>query len=239
MKASILALLALSALMGLSTPSFSQGEATRTYTIDPSTSIDSSTNELEEVTKYYIHFKNISGSTIELSWQKLSFEPPPEWDYSLCDLGTCYAGIPDGEHTMFAVEKDSSGFLAPNIYPAGKSGTASIVILVWDKNNPSISDTLRWVITATAPTVVDSKKADGQQIQYYPNPTNGITNIVFETVVNGTLVFIDMNGVQQKKLSINGVAKFDADLSGLSTGQYIMQFIDRDGSIVCNKLIKK
>lgn len=237
MKRLSLLLLLLMTFAGSS--AFAQNATDRTYSVEPSTSIISTTNELEEVSKYYIHMKNITGTSIELSWKKLSFDRPADWDYSLCDLGTCYAGIPDGEHTMFTVEKDSSGFLAPNIYPAGKSGTATIVIALWDKNNPSLVDTLTWVITATASSSVADRQANKNNIHIFPNPSSGSTSVIFDATVSGTLVFIDMKGIRQKEYSINEAQSFDADLSGLTAGQYVMQFMNRDGSVIYSKLLKK
>lgn len=238
MKSS-LSLLFLLLITSVSPSVYAQNATGRTYTIEPSPRVVSTTNELEEVTKYYIHLKNISDTDIELSWKKLSFNPPAEWDYSLCDLGTCYAGIPDGEHTMFTVVKDSSGFLAPSIYPAGKSGTATIVIMVWDKNNPSLVDTLTWAITATTTAGVRSWVANHQELRFSSNPSNGRTTIVFDATSSGTLVFIDMKGVRQKEYIVDGAKSLDADLSELPAGQYVAQFINRDGSIIYNKLVKK
>lgn len=69
---------------------FAQGEQ-RSYTLEPSNTIITTTNVLEDVTKYYIHQKNITGKEINISWKRLSLDIPSQWDFSLCDLGTCYA----------------------------------------------------------------------------------------------------------------------------------------------------
>jgi hypothetical protein len=236
---SLLSMFLLLLVTSIGSSVYAQNVEGRTYIVEPSTSIISTTNELEEVSKYYIHLKNITGTSIELSWKKLSFDQPTDWDYSLCDLGTCYFGIPDGEHTMFAVEKDSSGFLAPTIYPAGKSGTSTIVIAVWDKNNPSLVDTLTWVITASASSGVTDKKEDENSIHIFPNPSSGSTSFLFDGISTGTLTVIDMNGVSQKEFTVTDAKSFDADLSELSVGQYVMQFVNRDGSIIYSKLLKK
>src|SRR5947208_3317954 len=117
-------------------------QVTHTYSAIPSTTNIVSTSDLQDVTKFDIYFKNTTGKDINVSWRKISLDLPDGWDFSLCDLGTCYAGIPDGDHTMFPIEKDSSGFLAPNIYPGGITGTGKIIMYVWDKDHPSVNDTL-------------------------------------------------------------------------------------------------
>jgi len=209
-----------------------------TYTLDPSATFVASTDLLEDVSKFYIHLKNITGNDINISWRKISVDLPAEWDYSLCDLGTCYAGIPAGDHTMFAVEKDSSGFLAPNIYPSGVTGSGKIVMYVWDKDNPQVNDTLTWFITATSEAGVQVQTQGAKELQLFPNPVTGRVNIVFGAVSTGTLSFIDVKGISQLQFGVNGTKTFDADLSQLPAGNYVALFIGRDGSVLHGKLIK-
>lgn len=209
-----------------------------TYSVVPSTTYVTSTDLLEDVSKFYIHFKNNTLKDINISWKKISLDLPAQWDYSLCDLGTCYAGIPDGDHTMSPVEKDSSGFLAPNIYPGGHPGSGKIVMFVWDKNNPSVSDTLTWIITAAAQADVRVRNQDQEMLRLYPNPANGRVNITFGTVSTGTLSFIDMKGVSQLQMNVNGAKTLDADLSQLPSAEYIALFLNQNGSVLHAKLIK-
>ena len=208
------------------------------YSVEPSTTYIASTDQLNDVTKFYMYFKNTTGKDLQLSWKKLTTDLPADWDYSLCDLGTCYAGIPDGDHTMFPVEKDSSGFLAPNIFPAGFTGTGKIVMLVWDKDNPSITDTLTWIITATSQADVRVQKVNKEELRLYPNPANGRVSIVFGSISTGTLSFIDLNGVSQLQLNVTEAKTFDADLSQLAAGEYVALFLSRDGSVFHAKLVK-
>ena len=218
------------------TTSFAQ--MAHTYSPIPSTTYKVSTSDLEDVTKFYIYFKNTTGKDLNISWRKISLDLPSDWDYSLCDLGTCYAGIPDGDHTMFAVEKDSSGFLAPNIYPGGITGTGKIVMYVWDKDNPSVNDTLTWFITATSEAGVQVIAQGTKELRLFPNPATGRVSIVFGSISTGTLSFIDMKGISQLQLGVNEAKTFDADLSQLPAGEYVALFIGRDGSVIQGKLVK-
>ncbi len=214
-------------------------QSMRTYSVEPTTKFVTSTSVMDEVTKYYIHFKNTTGNDIHLSWKKLSLDLPAAWDYSLCDLGTCYAGIPEGEHTMYPVEKDSNGFLAPNIYPGGTDGTGKIVMLVWDKDNPSVSDTLTWIITATTSQAdVPVINTPTKELRLYPNPVNNRISILFGAISTGTLSIIDMKGVNQLQLYINEGKTFDRDLSQLASGEYFVLFLNHDGSVFRTKLVK-
>ena len=216
---------------------FAQGEQ-RTYTLEPSGTIITTTDVLDDVTKYYIHQKNTTGKEIHISWKRLSIDIPSEWDFSLCDLGTCYAGIPEGEFTMFPVEKDSSGFLAPNIYPLGVSGTAKIVMLVWDKDNPLISDTLTWIITAKPQADVQKDVTPLPSLRLFPNPATDNVSIDLGKVSNGIVAVRNLAGASMLQIPVADKTKVNADLSALAGGEYLIVFIGRDGTVLHSKLLK-
>lgn len=216
---------------------FAQGEQ-RTYTLEPSGTIVTTTDILEDVTKYYIHQKNTTGKEIQISWKRLSIDIPPEWDFSLCDLGTCYAGIPEGEYTMFPVEKDSSGFLAPNIYPLGVSGTAKIVMMVWDKDNPSVRDTLTWIITAKPQADVQKDVTPLPSLRLFPNPATDMVSIDLGKTSNGMISVRSIVGVSMLQFPVTDQTKVNADLSALAGGEYVIVFVGRDGSARHSKLVK-
>ena len=216
---------------------FAQGEQ-RSYTLEPSNTIITTTNVLEDVTKYYIHQKNITGKEINISWKRLSLDIPSQWDFSLCDLGTCYAGIPEGEFTMFPVEKDSSGFLAPNIYPLGVSGTAKIVMMVWDKNIPSISDTLTWIITAKAEADVQAEGKSLLSLRLSPNPSINNVSVDLGKTSNGIITVRNIAGASMLNIPITDQSRVNIDISALANGEYVIVFIGRNGSIKHSKLVK-
>jgi hypothetical protein len=234
MRSQLKWLLGVIVLLG-ATSSFAQGE--RSYIVEPSTTVITKTDTMDEVTKFYIHQKNTTGGTINIGWKKLSLDIPPQWDYSLCDLGLCFTGIPEGEYTM-SVEKDSSAFLALNIYPDNVSGTVTLRMLVWDVDHPTISDTLTWIVTATPQAGVHSILANNSAIQTYPNPSSGQTKIIFASVVSGTLNCIDLKGVTRLQIPVIQSRMVDADLSILSAGEYILLLTTSEGSVSPTKFIK-
>jgi hypothetical protein len=217
----------------------SSAQTTHSYTAIPSTQYSVSTSDLQDVTKFDIFLKNNTGEEINISWKKISLELPADWDYSMCDLGTCYAGIPDGDHTMSPVEKDSSGFLAPNIYPQGHVGAGKIVIYVWDKDNPLINDTLTWFITATAQAGVQVTKNESHKFTIFPNPSKSRIKVDFTSLSSGKLNFIDMKGVSCLQIGVNDVKTIDTDLSLFHSGEYLVAFTSLDGSIFQRKFVKQ
>ena len=216
----------------------SVAQVERTYAVDPSDTYITSTTVLDDVTKYYIHFKNITGAPLKIGWKRLSMDIPSAWDYSLCDLGTCYAGIPEGDHVMFTVDKDSSGFLAPNIYPYDIPGTATIRMAVWDKDHPSITDTLTWIITATTQSGVTSTTTTEHLLRTYPNPATGSITVDLDHSATGTLQLLTVAGVEVFRQQLVSAKLLSVDLSSLSRGEYIVVFTGNDGSTKRTTIIK-
>ena len=211
----------------------------RTYSVEPSTTYVTSTPILDEITKFYIHFKNISGKELNIGWKKLSMDMPSGWDYSLCDLGTCYSGIPDGEFVMYTIEKDSSGFLAPNIYPDNIIGTATIRMAVWDNNNPAITDTLTWVITANPQSDVKAVSPNASSLRLYPNPATENLTVDLGIVSNGTLKIVSPTGVVVFRKALLNTRMATVDLSSIAAGKYLVLFTGTSGLNLQTTVVKQ
>jgi len=210
----------------------------RTYTVEPSAKVVETTTIMDDVTKYYIHFKNTTGNDIHLGWKKLSMDIPTGWDYSLCDFSTCYSGIPDGDHIMSTVQKDSSGFLAPNIYPDNNNGTFTLTMAVWDVDHPSITDTLTWILTANVQATVVNGNASKFKMSAFPNPATKTAAIQFGSSVSGTINLLSSNGAIVLEQRITNASSASLDVSSVSAGEYIVLFTNTTGSIFKTKLIK-
>lgn len=139
---------------------------------------------------------------------------------------------------MFPVEKDSSGFLAPNIYPLGVSGTAKIVMMVWDKNIPSISDTLTWIITAKAEADVQAEGKSLLSLRLSPNPSINNVSVDLGKTSNGIITVRNIAGASMLNIPITDQSRVNIDISALANGEYVIVFIGRNGSIKHSKLVK-
>ena len=74
---------------------------------------------------------------------------PSGWQYSVCDFGTCYSGIPVGPNTMDTVAVNGQGFLGLNIDPSGVAGSGIVKLYVYQNGFPNSGDTLTWTINAS------------------------------------------------------------------------------------------
>lgn len=72
----------------------------------------------------------------------------------------------------------------------------------------------------------------------YPNPTNGLLNIHLEEFVEGSLQIINVTGqvlYQEQLKSMN----HQLDISNLNTGIYFVQFLNKKGQFISQKIIKE
>lgn len=77
-------------------------------------------------------------------------------------------------------------------------------------------------------TYITSIKKGNSSITAYPNPTKGICNIDIETKIPNTITlhYVDLLGhtlLSIKKSIVKGMNKFEIDLSGFETGNYLLK----------------
>lgn len=210
----------------------------RSYIVSPSHSIIETTDQSEEYLKYYIYQENKTSGGLVLGWNRLLADIPAGWDYSLCDFGTCYPGIPPGD-VMDTVPVNDKGFLAMNIYPYGIDGKANIVMEVYDVNAPEIRDTLTWVITVKASADVKEPAKELSQLFVYPNPSTDHATLRFAEVQSGTLRLLNNLGAEVWHTIVTNSKEQKVDVSGLPAGAYTMYFTSDQGVISSTSIVKQ
>jgi hypothetical protein len=210
----------------------------RSYVVTPSHSIIETTDQSEEYLKYYIYQENKTSSGLVLGWNRILADIPAGWDYSLCDLGTCYPGIPPGD-VMDTVPVNDKGFLAMNIYPYGIDGKANIVMEVYDVNSPDIRDTLTWVITVKSLAGVNETASDLSQFFIYPNPSTDRAILRFAEIQSGIVKLYNNLGAEVWHTVITNSMEQEIDVSGLSSGAYTVIFTSDQGVISSTSIVKQ
>jgi len=195
------------------------------YTITPNDTVVTIVPQ-NQLTIVDIYQHNATVDTIQLSWTKVYEDIPAGWDYSLCDLGTCYPGFPLGG-TMALIAPPDSGFLGVNVDPFSLTGTLTVRFYVYETSAPTQGDTLTWILTAET-TGMEDEIANSFKI--YPNPTTDVIYISYEAFPAIVTVY-DMNGkvMMNQNVSTNNEA---IDVSSLPKGNYIM-------TVGNNNLIRK
>lgn len=212
--------------------SFGISAKSQTYTLTPG-NVDTVEAPLNTLSIFDIYQNNITSSKILLSWNRISISLPVGWDYSLCDLGACYTGIPPGG-TMDSVDVGQMGFLGLNINPFAIAGQGIVKLYVYDEAFPTNGDTLTWVVNAS-PVSVSETNNEWNIISVYPNPsTNYFTiNNIPETCM---LFIFDAVGklIEQSQITSN---QKTIDVSNYTNGVYTLTLVGANKIVNRNKII--
>jgi len=181
----------------------------------------------DQLTIYDIYMDNSTGTdTLILNWERVSLDIPGDWDYSLCDLGTCYPGVPDNG-TMYPVAPGEMGFLGYNVIPSISAGITTLVMNVWEDSAPDEKVQVVWIISSGEVTAINS--ANNNTVAIYP--TIALQNI-FIANLNSDSEFhlFDLNG--KNVLNQNIITGFTSiSIEGLAKGMY-MAVVTEQGLIV-------
>ncbi|MFN6037955.1 MAG: T9SS type A sorting domain-containing protein [Bacteroidota bacterium] len=143
------------------------------YSLSPGAVMED-TASFNTLSIYDIYQVNTSANSIQLKWNIVSISIPNGWDYSICQLGTCFPGIPNGG-TMDSVVAGDMGFLGLNINPYFINGTAIVKAFVYENGYFSQGDTLTWIIHAITTSMNDFSNTNF--IKLYPNPAADLIKI--------------------------------------------------------------
>lgn len=181
----------------------------------------------------YIYQRNISGSNIQLEWTKISESIPAGWDYSLCDLGTCYSAFP-GSGSMAVVSATDSGFISPHCNAFNIPGTLTVRFYVYDAAQPTQGDTLTFIYTLQS-TGIETQASS--EFTIYPNPSSDFIQLKGGNMeLPANLTIFDMNG----KVMVNRNLVNETDninITTLPVGSYVLEIQNK--STIRKTFIKK
>jgi hypothetical protein len=187
----------------------------------------------DQLTIYDIYMDNSTGTdTLILNWERVSLDIPGDWDYSLCDLGTCYPGVPDNG-TMYPVAPGEQGFLGYNVIPSFSAGITTLAMNVWEDSAPDEKVQVVWIVSSGEVTTINS--TSGNSIAIYPTVTQQnifIANLNAESTFN----LFDLNGKNVLNQNIrNGITSID--VSELAPGLYLSVVSENGLPIKTKKII--
>jgi hypothetical protein len=178
------------------------------------------TGMLEDLGTLTIQPLNISSDTITLKWKKVSESVPLLWDASVCDNANCYGSLVDSG-MMTPLNPATLGLLLLHITPHVNYGTAVIRYAVWDIANPTLKDTLTFILTANA-TAGISEAENKNAVSIYPNPSQGIFNVTSKQDDIKTITVSDNLGRIILQESINAKSAL-VNLTNEAKGIYFLK----------------
>lgn len=203
---------------------FALGLAAQTFSVVENDTMQISNVPLEQYSSYYIDIANTSSQGLSMAWERINVDIPTDWEYSLCDIGICYIGIPPGAMVAEDILIDSEGFFGINLTPHSE-GSGMVQIKIWDTFFPDDKMLLTWYFSTGI--VGLNEEVEPQAITAFPNPVHDVMYLRNET--QELIEFNLFNQSGQLIFSENtseGLQEFD--FSGLSSGLYCLTAVNNN-----------
>ncbi len=189
---------------------------------------------MEDLETLTIQQLNISANTIQLKWKKVSVSVPALWDASVCDNSICYTSLVDSG-TMNAINPPDYGFILLHVTPHVNYGTAIIRYAVWDVVNPSLKDTLTFILTVNAPSAIDETE-NRKAFSVFPNPVKESIHIVSKEYSSFRFLITDIYGKEIQK-GISKANSININTENIPNGVYDISIFYKDGITGSKKFI--
>ncbi len=186
--------------------------------------------------------KNLSGSTINLRWEREIINAPAEWEFRICDTVACYTSsvlsnviIGGQPNVPVPVQKNESTLLDVHVLPRGVAGCAEVRLKLSDATSPStVINTAVYKICVSSLT--STTEADNGAIRLYPNPASNYISLSRNNTVRQMWV-TNILGKRVKSFYSNGNGRYD--ISDIPDGIYLVSLVDAKGSILKTIRISK
>jgi hypothetical protein len=189
---------------------------------------------MEDLETLSIQQLNTSSDTIILKWEKVSVSIPTSWEASVCDNSICYATLVDSG-MMNPVAPRKYGLLLLHITPRIDDGIATIRYAVWDIKNPSLKDTLTYILSVNKLSGV-VEPINTYNFSIFPNPAKEYINITSNVLSGFHFSIADAAGKEVAK----GFSKTNThtiNMENLANGLYFISFSTKNTLISTQKMI--
>jgi hypothetical protein len=203
------------------------------YVITPANSVRV-VAPLDDISIFDIYQHDTSGHDIYIAWQVVSNDLYPGWDFSFCDLGTCYTTTPSVPTIMDTLNAGGAdGFVALNVIPNGIPGTGTLRMYVYQVGYENDGDTLMWTVTAPAVSGISTIENENA-LRLFPVPASDVLN------VGGT---ISIHEVSISNLSGETISSFQntssVPVANLPAGIYLATVRSMDGKTATRRFSKQ
>lgn len=190
---------------------------------------------ISPIDAYTPNNNTVDSSAFPLDFQLDLIKPDPntlnsEWTLNTVsfasnvdDVSILETDLVEGNNTLTTVVHDNSPFLRV------------------DNHDSFHVHTVTWTINYTSLGVDDIlSEANNYNISLYPNPTNSILNLKFESSTSSNLKvdIISLDGKKVKSTNLSNYENKQVDISNLSQGVYITNFYASNVLIASKRLVK-
>jgi hypothetical protein len=207
----------------------------QSFELDPSEDIYK-----EHLTQEYsgdmINVKNISGATMTINYEALSNTFLDEWGCTFCAGDGCFNNIPDTE-TLGQVEPGEASFMSISMYFGDYVGEGTVILKVFDANNPATADTISVTYKVTEESTGTNDLVNEFNFSVNPNPTMGDLNIINDQIEEYQVSVYSITGQLILNEKVSGKS-WTGDISNQNSGIYILTVTDENGLVFRRKISK-
>lgn len=211
------------------------GKAQSTFLLTDTLVLFSGQSQLSDVVSGQVKFYNISGTTLSMRWVREQENIPPWWRSSVCTEYYCFS-IPDDSASWTLLPGDSD-LLYIHIYPYGNTGLGDVVLKLFDTNNPTQAQRIRFSVDVVASIHEQS------DINFHIWPTLVNDNIevkIGQLASGGTLEVMNTEGkVVSMQFIPQGINSILLTTDFLPQGYYLIRYIDNKGQYASQRFIKQ
>ncbi len=228
MRSNFKIVLSVAAIFAATDISFAQ-----TYSLVPNDTINLM-GMMEDLETLSIQQPNISNDTIILKWKKVSESVPTLWEANVCDNAFCNTSLVDSG-TMNPVMPKEYGLLLLHITPHTNYGTAIVRYAVWDIANPTLKDTLTYILNVNATTGIAATE-NKNAFSIFPNPVKDNINIISKLPTGFQFLITDVSGKEIEK-GVSKTNSISVSTENLSNGIYNISIFTENKIITTKKFL--
>lgn len=180
---------------------------------------------------------NLTSDSLDIHWDRISNTLPSGWDYSLCDFGTCYVGIPT-KGDMKKMSTTDSAFMKLNISPMSIAGTGSVTFRLEAPTGSGQFDTVTFIVNAMYPLTVAEKNSSAN-FSISPNPASDFIAIDFSNNTNekSKIIITNILGETVKEENLLNEKKNILSTTHLQEGIYFLSLQQNEQVTETKKII--
>lgn len=182
-----------------------------------------------------VELQNQTTESLLFKWRLVDISFSPQWDYSLCDLGSCYPVVPDSAE-MDITSPGGDAFFTCHMSFNNTNGYGALRIFVYEDGDEANGDTITFGFTAVTPTAI-AETPLSNPLDIYPNPTTGqVTISLNNQEMNGEFSILDLSGKTIHSQRLNGAVNHIVSLKDQKAGTYIVTY-QLNGQVWTKRLV--
>lgn len=185
------------------------------HSFSPSTTLIKN-QAINTMTYDSIHISSTASDTLFLNWKLLSYDTLAGTYFDFCSSGICWIWVPDSG-SFPPIEPGGFGYAGMHFWTGNFPTTSTCKIWVYEKGNPSVGDTLTYVLTGHV-LGVNGHNGVNELFSIGPNPTKGTVNVTGTKYKAESIDIYNSEG----KLQYSSPEASSIDLSGWPDQTYLV-----------------